>query len=141
MHIALWITAGLLALVALTGGLTKTFVPLDKLSRHDGAAWTRGSSPTFVRTLGVLEILGQLKIEGELPCRPEQLINGRYIDPDGTEVWCANTEIGDARLTVYRRSGLRWREHRTLVSEGRAHFEHGGRERDPRVTHEHVLVR
>ena len=60
MHIALWITAGLLALVALTGGLTKTFVPLDKLSRHDGAAWTRGSSPTFVRTLGVLEILAAI---------------------------------------------------------------------------------
>ncbi|MFD7072963.1 DoxX family protein [Nocardioides sp. NPDC059952] len=60
MHIALWITAGLLALVALTGGLTKTFVPLDKLSRHDGAAWTRGASPTFVRTLGILEILAAI---------------------------------------------------------------------------------
>lgn len=60
MHTALWITAGLLALVALTGGLTKTFVPLDKLSQHDAAAWTRGASPTFVRTLGVLEILAAI---------------------------------------------------------------------------------
>ncbi|MFE4001784.1 DoxX family protein [Nocardioides sp. YIM B13467] len=60
MHIALWIAAGLLALVALTGGLTKAFVPLDKLSQHDAAAWTRSASPTFVRTLGVLEILAAI---------------------------------------------------------------------------------
>ena len=60
MHIALWIVAGLLALVALAGGITKTFVPLDKLSQHDGAAWTRGARPALVRTLGVLEILAAI---------------------------------------------------------------------------------
>jgi hypothetical protein len=57
MNVALWISAGVLALVALLGGVTKTFVPLDKLSQHDGAAWTRSVRPAFVRTLGVLEIL------------------------------------------------------------------------------------
>ena len=57
MNIALWITAGLLAVVALVGGITKTFVPLEKLSQHEGAAWTRGVSPAFVKTLGILEIL------------------------------------------------------------------------------------
>jgi len=57
MDVALWITAGLLALVALVGGSTKTFVPKDKLARHEGAAWTRGFSQTFVRSLGVLELL------------------------------------------------------------------------------------
>lgn len=60
MHVALWIAAGLLALVALAGGITKTFMPLDKLSQHDGAAWTRNASPVFVRTLGVLEILAAI---------------------------------------------------------------------------------
>ena len=60
MHIALWITAGLLALVALGGGITKTFMPLEKLAQHDGAAWTRGTSPAFVRTLGILEILAAI---------------------------------------------------------------------------------
>lgn len=60
MHIALWITAGLLALVALTGGVTKTFMPLEKLAQHDGAAWTRDAKPAFVRTLGVLEILAAI---------------------------------------------------------------------------------
>ncbi|MBG6094975.1 DoxX family protein [Nocardioides sp. WG-D5] len=60
MNVVLWTAAGLLALVALAGGLTKTFVPLDKLAEHDGAAWTRGASPTFVRTLGILEILAAI---------------------------------------------------------------------------------
>jgi len=57
MHIALWIAAGLLALVALSGGITKTFIPKEKLEHHEGAAWTRSFSPGFVKTLGVLELL------------------------------------------------------------------------------------
>jgi hypothetical protein len=60
MNVALWIAATLLALVALAGGITKTFVPLEKLSQHDGAAWTRGVSPALVRTLGVLEVLAAI---------------------------------------------------------------------------------
>jgi hypothetical protein len=57
MNITLWIAAGLLALVALTGGLTKTLIPKEKLEHHEGAAWTRDASPGFVKTLGVLELL------------------------------------------------------------------------------------
>ncbi|HLU58062.1 MAG TPA: DoxX family protein [Pseudonocardia sp.] len=57
MDLALWIAAGLLALVALTGGITKTFVPKEKLAVHEGARWTRDASAGFVRTLGVLELL------------------------------------------------------------------------------------
>ena len=57
MNIILWIAAGLLALVALTGGFTKTFIPKEKLEHHEGAAWTRGVSPATVKTLGVLELL------------------------------------------------------------------------------------
>src|SRR5262249_25418035 len=81
-----------------------------------------------------------MKLQGELSCSPSALINAPYVDPDGTRVFCANTEIGDATITVFRRAGLGWREHRRLESRGRAHFELGGRERDPAVTHEHVTV-
>ena len=56
MNTTLWIAAGLLGLVALMGGLTKTFIPKEKLEHHDGAAWTRDVSPAFVKTLGVLEL-------------------------------------------------------------------------------------
>lgn len=60
MHVALWIAAGLLALVALTGGFTKAFIPKEKLQQHEGAAWTRTVSPTFVKTLGVIELLAAI---------------------------------------------------------------------------------
>jgi len=81
-----------------------------------------------------------IKIEGELTCKPEDMVLAPYLDPDGTEVFCANTEIGDARITIFRRAGLGWRELRTLEGKRRAHFEVAGRQRDPAVAREHVLV-
>lgn len=82
-----------------------------------------------------------VKIEGELTCTADQMVNAPYFDPDGTQLHCANTEIGDARVTIYRRSGTRWVEQRRLGARGRAHFEIGSRARDPDVTRAHVLVR
>jgi hypothetical protein len=81
-----------------------------------------------------------VKVEGELTCAPSDMVAAPYVDPDGTDLFCMNTEIGDARVTVYRRAGLGWREHRTLEGKRRAHFELGGRVRDPAVTAEHTLV-
>ncbi len=81
-----------------------------------------------------------LKIEGLMTCSADQMVNAPYLDPDGTEVFCANTEIGDARLTIWKRSGLRWKEHRRLEGRRRAHFEVGGRVRDAAVTRPHLLV-
>jgi hypothetical protein len=80
------------------------------------------------------------KVEGELTCTPEQMVVAPYLDPDGTPVFCSNTEIGDARLVISRRAGLGWRAVRTLESHGRAHFEVGSREADPAVPHRHVTV-
>jgi DoxX-like family len=57
MDLALWIAAGLLAAVALTGGITKAFVPKEKLAAHEGGEWTRDAAVGFVKTLGVLELL------------------------------------------------------------------------------------
>lgn len=57
MNLALWIAAGLLAVVALTGGISKTFVPEQKLAQVPGGEWTEGASVGFVKTLGVLELL------------------------------------------------------------------------------------
>jgi hypothetical protein len=57
MNLALWIAAGLLATVALLGGITKTFIPKEKLAAQHGGEWTRDASVGFVRTLGVLELL------------------------------------------------------------------------------------
>ncbi|MCG5452374.1 MULTISPECIES: DoxX family protein [Micromonospora] len=57
MNLALWIVAGLLATIALAGGITKTFVPKQRLSAANGGGWTGDASVGFVKTLGVLELL------------------------------------------------------------------------------------
>lgn len=57
MNLALWIAAGLLAAVALVGGLSKAFVPKEKLTAQKGGEWTGHASAGFVKTLGVLELL------------------------------------------------------------------------------------
>lgn len=60
MDPALWIATGLLAAVALVGGITKTLVPKEKLSRYKGGEWTAHASAGFVKTLGVLELLAAI---------------------------------------------------------------------------------
>lgn len=57
MDLALWIAAGLLAAVALVGGVSKTFVPQEKLVKATGGRWTADAGVGFVKTLGVLELL------------------------------------------------------------------------------------
>jgi hypothetical protein len=57
MNLALWIAAGLLAGVALAGGITKTFLPKEKLAAHEGGRWTADAGVGFVKTLGLLELL------------------------------------------------------------------------------------
>ncbi len=57
MNLTLWIITGLLAVVALTGGISKTLVPKEKLAHVAGGGWTNDHSAGFVKTLGVLELL------------------------------------------------------------------------------------
>ncbi|MGC4996580.1 DoxX family protein [Streptomyces sp. DT195] len=57
MNLALWISAWLLAVVALVGGVSKTFVPKEKLASVHGGEWTEGIDGRNVQALGVLELL------------------------------------------------------------------------------------
>ncbi|EHR50096.1 hypothetical protein SacmaDRAFT_1828 [Saccharomonospora marina XMU15] len=57
MDLALWIAAGLLAAVALVGGISKTVVSKEKLAATAGGRWTADAGRGFVKTLGVLELL------------------------------------------------------------------------------------
>jgi len=43
--------------VAIVGGVSKTFVPKEKLAAHHGGEWTGDASGGFVKTLGLLELL------------------------------------------------------------------------------------
>ncbi len=60
MNVTLLIVTGLLAVVALVGGLTKAFVPRQKLAAHNGGEWVEAANDGFVKTLGVLEILAAI---------------------------------------------------------------------------------
>jgi uncharacterized membrane protein YphA (DoxX/SURF4 family) len=58
MDIALWIVQGLLALLFLGAGATKATQNYDKLSGM--MPWAKNFSPTIVKTIGVLEVLGAI---------------------------------------------------------------------------------
>jgi hypothetical protein len=57
MNIALWIAAGLLALVAFGSGISKTFLSKEKLAAQPGGEWIHSVSAGFLKTLGCLELL------------------------------------------------------------------------------------
>ena len=57
MNLTLWIATGVLAVVALVGGISKAFVPKEKLAEYEGGEWTQQASVGFVKTLGILELL------------------------------------------------------------------------------------
>ena len=57
MNLTLWIITGLLTVVALTGGISKTFVSKDRLAHVPGGGWTEDHTAGFVKTLGILELL------------------------------------------------------------------------------------
>lgn len=80
-------------------------------------------------------------LEGEYSCRPEDMVLAPYEDPDGTPRYCANTEVADLRATVWRRGRTgRWLRDRQLTAEKSGHFEVGGRERDPAIPNDHVVI-
>ena len=57
MNLALWITAGLLAVGFLVSSTIKLFVPQEKLAAVPGGGWTGDARVGFVKALGALEVL------------------------------------------------------------------------------------
>jgi hypothetical protein len=59
LNLALWIVAGILAVVFLVGSSTKLFVPKEKLAGMGGAAsrWVEDFSPGALKAIGALEFL------------------------------------------------------------------------------------
>jgi DoxX-like family len=54
----LWIIAGARAAIFLVAGANKLFIPREKLAKARGAGWVLDLSAGFIKTLGVVEILG-----------------------------------------------------------------------------------
>lgn len=82
------------------------------------------------------------RVEGEFSCRPEDMLMTEYADPDGEASFCANSEVADLRVTVFRRSRPlgRWREAAVLHASRTAHFEVARRERDPAIGKLHTRL-
>ena len=57
LNLALWISAGLLAVVLLVSSTTKLFVPKEKLATLPLGGWTGDASVGLVKALGALELL------------------------------------------------------------------------------------
>lgn len=103
-------------------------------------AFTRGEYGTgFYRFSAVGP---RCRIEGEFSCHPRDMVSAEYRDPGGDAVHCANTEIADLRLTLFRRIGPlgRWREAARLHAPRAGHFEVAGRERDPAIGKAHLRI-
>jgi hypothetical protein len=84
----------------------------------------------------------EVRIEGGYSCRPEDMVIAEYADPDGEPCYCANTEVADLWLRVYRRSGWlrRWLEQARIAALGCGHFEVGGRSVDPAIQRRYLTL-
>src|ERR671917_2174783 len=57
MNLALWIVAGLLAVVYLASGVGKLIVPKEKLAAFPGGGWVEDFSAGSVKAIGALAVL------------------------------------------------------------------------------------
>jgi hypothetical protein len=73
------------------------------------------------------------KVTGAARTSPDRIVQVRYDDPDGSERYCANSEIADLGLEVYRRSSSGWVGAGSLTAMGSAHLEFGRRDPWPQI--------
>jgi hypothetical protein len=65
------------------------------------------------------------KIAGAARATTDRLVQVRYEDPDGSDRFCANSEIADIAVEVYRRGDSGWLHHGSLTALRTAHLEFG----------------
>ncbi|MDQ3957156.1 MAG: hypothetical protein M3273_02420 [Actinomycetota bacterium] len=70
---------------------------------------------------------GRWKIAGASRARVDDTVQVRYEDPDGSYRHCANSEIADMAIEVYRRAGGAWRHDGSLTAMQTADLEFGRR--------------
>ncbi|MDQ3987281.1 MAG: hypothetical protein M3280_12395 [Actinomycetota bacterium] len=71
---------------------------------------------------------GDQRLVGTALADPERMYQATYVDPDGSKRYCANSEIADMALQLFRRVEGSWVLEDRLSSAGRAHVEFGRRD-------------
>ncbi len=66
------------------------------------------------------------RLEGCFRAKKEDTVLVEYRDPDGRRLWCANSEIATAHMTLSERVGHSWEERARLVADGTAAVEFAG---------------
>lgn len=68
------------------------------------------------------------KITGTASAYPDRMVQVTYHDPDGSERYCANSEVADLALQIFSKKGREWVLDGMLNATGSAHLEFGRRE-------------
>jgi hypothetical protein len=65
------------------------------------------------------------RIAGAARSGIDRLVQVRYEDPDGSERYCANSEISDLAIEIYGKTSTGWKHARSLTALRSAHLEFG----------------
>ncbi len=74
-----------------------------------------------------------IRLEVSVRAPERRFIQVTYHDPDGSPAYCANSEVADGVVEVYRRYGRAWRQTEIHELSGRSHLEFGARSPYPGV--------
>ncbi len=99
--------------------------------RYRGADYCLNAFPNMLRTRSHLDFpswrfegsANGLTFKGRFHAAAEKMLQVTYEDPDGERSYCANSEVADLDLEVYREGRLL----DTLTARGTAHLEFGDR--------------
>jgi hypothetical protein len=82
----------------------------------------------------------RFRLTGRVAGDPSYLVQARYIDPEGSERYCHNTEVGSSRFVLFERREAGFEEVAVLNSVGTTHAEWAGRTPAPGEFPQHVPV-
>jgi hypothetical protein len=76
----------------------------------------------------------QVYLQGTAQCRLRDMLQVKYLDPDGEPLYCINGEVANLKIRIFRRMhGLRWRHVETISAHATTHLEHASRYADEQV--------
>jgi hypothetical protein len=116
---------------------TTTFVYLkhegEDIAFNDLRGSLRAKSRYVLPTWAFTANNDKWRVVGAARFQVENAVQVEYTDPDGTPRYCANSEIADLAIELYRMTSGGWQHHASLTSLGKAHLEFGRRQPFPEL--------